>query len=343
MDISIFAILVQDGITNGLIYVLLALATIVTFSVTRITFIPQGDFVAMGALTLASVAAGKTPGTVWLLIGLGFVAAAIEMFRAPRRSALVDRAKAATWCLAPGLLMAALCAVLPLAKLPMPLRIVLVLAIVVPVGPLLYRIVYRPIADASILSLLIVSAALHYLIKGLNLYFFGPEGVRTVPLSEAVFNFGDVSVSGQTIVVVVATGLLLFGLHLFFQHTLPGKALRAAASNRVGAELMGISVARSGLWAFALSAFLGAISGVLIGPLITVFYDTGFGIGLRGFAGAIFGGLSSYPLAALGALFIGLCESFAAFYASDLKETIVFLLIIPVLVVLSARHKATED
>ena len=106
---------------------------------------------------------------------------------------------------------------------------------------------------------------------------------------------------------------------------------------------MGISVARSGQWAFALAALLGAISGILIGPLITVFYDTGFGIGLRGFAGAIFGGLASYPLAAAGGLFIGLCESFAAFYASDLKETIVFLLIIPVLIILSARHRATED
>jgi branched-chain amino acid transport system permease protein len=225
----------------------------------------------------------------------------------------------------------------------MGLRIVLTLMIVVPVGPLLYRIVYRPIADASILSLLIVSAALHYLINGLDLYFFGPEGVRTEPLSNATLDFGEIAISGQSLVVVAATGALLLGLHLFFQHSLPGRALRATASNQIGARLMGISVARSGLWAFALAAFLGAISGVLIGPLITVFYDTGFGIGLRGFAGAIFGGLASYPLAAAGALFIGLSESFAAFYASDLKETIVFLLIIPVLVMLSARHKATED
>jgi branched-chain amino acid transport system permease protein len=190
---------------------------------------------------------------------------------------------------------------------------------------------------------LIVSAALHYLIKGLDLYFFGPEGVRTEPLAAADLSFGEITVAGQTIVVIVATAALLVALNLFFHHSLPGKALRAAAANRLGARLVGISVAQAGLWAFAISAFLGAVSGILIGPLVTVFYDTGFGVGLRGFAGAIFGGLANYPLAAFGALFIGLCESFAAFYASEFKETIAFLLIIPVLVFLSARHKATEE
>jgi branched-chain amino acid transport system permease protein len=343
MDTTIFAILVQDGVTNGLVYVLLALATIVTFSVTRITFIPQGDFVAMGALCLASLTAGKTPGTVFLLIGLGLIAALIDIARALRGGRLADALGSGMLALAPGVAAALLCRFLPLARLPMALQILLVLVIVVPVGPLIYRIVYRPIADASILALLIVSAALHYLIKGLDLYFFGPEGVRTEPLSGATLDLGEIAISGQAIVVVAATGAVLAGLHLFFRRSLAGTALRAAASNRIGARLMGISVTRSGQWAFALAALLGAISGVLIGPLITVFYDTGFGIGLRGFAGAIFGGLASYPLAAAGGLFIGLAESFAAFYASDLKETIVFLLIIPVLVILSARQRATED
>jgi len=343
MDTTIFAILVQDGVTNGLIYVLLALATIVTFSVTRITFIPQGDFVAMGALTLASIAAGKIPRSIWLLLGLGLFAAMIEFVQVFRGKSPRNGVKRSAIALLPGILTGILCALLPLSSLPAALQILLVLMIIVPIGPLIYRIVYQPIADASILALLIVSAALHYLIKGLDLYLFGPEGVRTAPLSSAVIDFGEIAVSGQTLVVVAATAVLLVSLHLFFHYTLSGKALRAAASNRIGARLMGISVARSGLWAFAVSAFLGAVSGILVGPLFTVFYDTGFGIGLRGFAGAIFGGLTNYPFAAAGALFIGVSESFAAFYASGLKETIVFLLIIPVLVVLSAKHKATED
>jgi branched-chain amino acid transport system permease protein len=137
--------------------------------------------------------------------------------------------------------------------------------------------------------------------------------------------------------------LCLVALHLFFAHTLAGKALRAAAGNRVGARLMGISVPRAGMLAFALAAGIGVISGILIGPMVTVFYDTGFAIGLRGFVGAIIGGLASYPLAAVGAILVGLTESFAAFYASDYKDVIVFSLIIPVLLVFSLRHRAVED
>jgi branched-chain amino acid transport system permease protein len=71
---------------------------------------------------------------------------------------------------------------------------------------------------------------------------------------------------------------------------------------------------------------------VLIGPVTTLYYDSGFVIGLKAFVGAIIGGLVSYPLAALGALFVGLLESYAAFWDSALKEIVVFSALIPVLV-----------
>jgi branched-chain amino acid transport system permease protein len=215
--------------------------------------------------------------------------------------------------------------------------------LLVPMGPLLYRVVYQPIAGASVLLLLIVSAALHYLLAGLGLFFFGPEGVRTTPLLDGDISIGALDLTGQSLVVLAATILLLIALPLFFTRTLAGKALRAAAGNRIGARLMGISVPRAGMLAFGLAAFIGVVSGILIGPTVTVFYDTGFAIGLRGFVGAIIGGLASYPLAAIGALLVGLTESFAAFYASDFKDIVVFSLIVPVLLVFSLRHRAVED
>ena len=70
MDFSIASILVLDGLANGAIYALLGLATVLVFAVTRVIFIPQGEFVAYGALTLALFQSGKTPGTVWLLLCL---------------------------------------------------------------------------------------------------------------------------------------------------------------------------------------------------------------------------------------------------------------------------------
>ena len=70
MDATIAGILALDGLTNGAIYARLALATVLVFAVTRVIFIPQGEFVAFGALTLALLQAGKVPGTVWFLLVL---------------------------------------------------------------------------------------------------------------------------------------------------------------------------------------------------------------------------------------------------------------------------------
>ncbi len=93
-----------------------------------------------------------------------------------------------------------------------------------------------------------------------------------------------------------------FLLFLFFERTLTGKALRATSVNRVGARLMGIRPESTGTIAFLLASVLASISGILIGPVTTFYYDSGFLIGLKAFVGAIIGGLVSYPLAAAGAV-----------------------------------------
>src|SRR6476469_5499829 len=85
MDASIVGILMLDGATNGAVYALLALATVLVFAVTRVIFIPQGEFVAYGALTLALMQLGKVPGTIWLLLALAAVAALLDLVDALRR------------------------------------------------------------------------------------------------------------------------------------------------------------------------------------------------------------------------------------------------------------------
>jgi len=72
------------GITNGAIYALLALALVLAFAVTRVIFIPQGEFVAYGALTLVALQGGRVPGTVWLLLVAGVLVALIEAVTAFR-------------------------------------------------------------------------------------------------------------------------------------------------------------------------------------------------------------------------------------------------------------------
>ena len=92
MDFSIASILMLDGATNGAIYALLALATVLVFAVTRVIFIPQGEFVAYGALTLALLQLGKVPGTVWLLLVLAGLAALLDVV-ARRWARPADRAR----------------------------------------------------------------------------------------------------------------------------------------------------------------------------------------------------------------------------------------------------------
>ena len=106
---------------------------------------------------------------------------------------------------------------------------------------------------------------------------------------------------------------------------------------------MGISSNGAGRTTLTVAAFIGALSGLLIGPTTTIFYDSGFLIGLKGFVAAVFAGLSSYPLALVGAMLVGLLESFGSFWASAFKEVIVFGSIIPVLLWRSLRDPHQEE
>ncbi|SAL18348.1 inner-membrane translocator [Caballeronia turbans] len=336
MDLSIAAILAQDGITTGAIYALLALALVLVFSVTRVIFIPQGEFVAYGALTLAALQTQKLPATCYLLIAMGvgcFVAELAGIVRHPARYHQIGRLLAvltgkyllfpvAVW----GITQAAFA-----QPLPMIAQIALTLLIVVPMGPFVYRLAYEPIAEASTLLLLIVAVAVHFAMVGLGLVMFGAEGSRTTAFSDATFNLGSVSISGQSLWVVGTAVVLIVALYFYFDRSISGKALRATSVNRLGARLVGIGTTQAGRLAFTLAAGLGALCGVLVAPITTIYYDSGFLIGLKGFVGAIVGGLVSYPLAAAGSLLVGLLESYSSFWASAYKEVIVFTLIIPVL------------
>ncbi|AVR88242.1 branched-chain amino acid ABC transporter permease [Thauera aromatica] len=345
MDFQIALILGQDGITNGAIYALLALALVLVFAVTRVIFIPQGEFVSYGALTLAMIDNGFFPATAWLLLGAGIAVAVLDGRVALQSGHRRRLGSIAALNIGYPLVMLAVLQSLPLTELALALQVLVTLLVVVPLGPMMYRIVYQPIAEAPVLVLLIVSVAAHVTMVGLGLLFFGAEGYRTPPFSDARFELGPLTVTGQTIWVVAASLVLIIALALFFGRTLYGKALRATAINRNGARLMGIPPALAGKLTFLLATLIGVLSGVMISPITTIYYDSGFLIGLKGFVAAIIGGLGSYPIAAFGALLVGLLESFSSFWASAYKEVLVFTLIIPVLLwrSLTSHHMEEEE
>jgi branched-chain amino acid transport system permease protein len=355
MDLTTIAILTQDGVTSGAIYALLALAFVLVFSVTRVIFLGQGEFVAYSALTLAALQEKHIPLSAAMLLALGVLTFLVETGRILMQPELrlyawrTGTVYAVKYLLFPLAVFAAAQWLAPL-DLPQMAQVALTLLIVIPMGPMIYRLAYEPLVDASNLVLLIVSVGVHFAMVGLGLVMFGAEGWRTNAFSdtrlEVPLGAGSLTISGQSLWVMVITALLIGALYFYFTHTMSGKGLRATAVNRLGAQLVGIGATRAGRLAFTLAAGLGVLCGVLIGPITTLDYASGFLIGLKGFVGAIVGGLFSFPIAALGALIVGLLEAFTAYWASEYKEVLVFTLILPVLLwrsLVSGGHIEEED
>jgi branched-chain amino acid transport system permease protein len=337
MNATIALLLAQDGLTNGVIYALLAVAILLVFLVTRILLVAQGEFVVLGAITLAQLQRGQSADALWLLAALAVLSISIEAVRSWRAGSWRN------WLLQTAFCLAALAIATPLAlrssaPAPLALQILAVMCIVAPMGPMIYWTAFRDIAHSSILTLLFAAVAVHYVLQGLMLPLFGPEGFRLEPFVHGRVDVGVTRLSLQLILMAGAFAVLVAALWLFFRFTLLGKILRATAENRIGARLVGISPDMSGAVAFGLASTIGAISGVLIAPLTTVYYDSGFLLALKGFVGAVVGGLASFPTAALGSLLVGALESFSSFYASALKESLVFAALIPILLYMSVTH-----
>jgi len=345
MDTATFFLLARDGLTTGAIYALLGVATVVVFAVTRVVYLAQGEFVAFAALTLVAFEDGRVPGITGLLLVMGVIATVSRLVqgRDDLRVGKVLRILAVDL----GIPIAFWLAVRWIApSKPGPwVTVPLTVAMVTVLATAIYRIVFQPLATASVLVLLIAAFGVHMVLLGLGLYFFGPEGFQTQPFTEAAFEVGGMRIKWQDLIVLATVVVLMIALAWFFAKARAGKALRAAAINRVGASLVGIATETTGLIAFAMAGAIGAISGVLIGPVTIVYYDTGFMIGLRGFVAAVLGGLVSYPLTVAAALGLGFFESAASFWASSYKEVLVFLLIVPVLLwrSIAEPHAADDD
>jgi branched-subunit amino acid ABC-type transport system permease component len=331
MNLDVALWLSQDAITNGAVYALLAIALVLVYTVTRIIFVPQGEFISFAALSLASLQAGEVPGTVYLLIVGGVLVVVADSLGLPRAVAL----RRLPGCVLRNMALPLTAGGIAWCSAARPdslwLQIVATLVIVTPMGPIVYRLAFQPVANASVLVLLIVAVAVHYVLTGMGLVFFGGEGLRCKPYSSLSFKLGVLNVTAQSLLIVLASVTLMTALWFVFERTLYGKALHATAINRVGARLIGVSPSLSGQLSFTLAAFIAAISGLLIAPITTVYYDTGFLISLKGFVGATVGGMASYPLAAAGSLLVGFLEAGSSFWWSVFKDSIVFTLIVPVL------------
>ena len=206
-------------------------------------------------------------------------------------------------------------------------------------GMTIEAVAYRPLRKASSpLAVLITAIGVSYLLQNLALLIFGADGktfvnIITVP-SLSLFD-GQLTISGVTIVTIVACIVIMTGLTFFVKKTKPGHAMLAVSEDRDAAQLMGINVNATISMTFAIGSALAAIAGVLLCcayPTLTPY--TGPMPGIKAFVAAVFGGIGSIPGAMIGGLLLGVIEILGkAYISSQVADAIVFAVLIVVLLV----------
>lgn len=201
-------------------------------------------------------------------------------------------------------------------------------------GLLVERAVLRPLLGQPHIPIVMTTLGLGFMLKGAVTMLPG-WGTEThalpTPFAGQVVSLAGMPVAADHLLVIAVTlllGLVLFG---FFRATRLGKALRATAQNPLGAQLVGIPLARMHGIVWGLAAGLAAVAGVLLAPVTFVHAHMGL-IGLKALPAAVIGGFGSVPGAVAGGLLLGLVESFAGFYAPDgIKDVAAHVLVLTVL------------
>jgi branched-chain amino acid transport system permease protein len=223
---------------------------------------------------------------------------------------------------------------LSLLKLPYWQVLLLTLAVAAAFGVLLERALIRPLMNAPPFTVVVATLAIGLMIKN-ALRLSWQENIATLasPLDGMTFRVGAVSINPQYLWIIGCSIAIMAMLALFFRRTLIGKAMQAVAQNQDAARLMGVRVNRVFPLTFAVSTAVAALAGVLIGPITGIQSEMGSVI-LKGFVAAILGGFNSLPGCVVGALLLGILETFGgAFFGGTFKDVTAFVLLIVVLLV----------
>lgn len=203
-------------------------------------------------------------------------------------------------------------------------------------GMLIETLAYKPLRQASSLSVLITAIGVSYFLQNIALLIFGSQQKAYPSFGDLGFvEFAGVKVDYITIMTLVITAVIMVALTLFVNKTKMGKAMKATSEDKGAAELMGISSDKTILLTFAIGSFLAAIASAFYGATyVYIKPTTGSMPGIKAFTAAVFGGIGSLPGAMLGGIMLGVIEQFAKVYISTLwSDAIVFAVLIIVLLV----------
>ncbi len=202
-------------------------------------------------------------------------------------------------------------------------------------GVLIEKIAYKPLRNCSPLTVLITAIGVSYFLQNLALLIFG-SAARSFNSVVPHFSVGnEIRITGETIVTVVVTVIIMAALTLFVNKTKTGRSMQAVSEDKGAAQLMGINVNRTISVTFAIGSALAAVASILLCstyPQISPY--TGAMPGIKAFTAAVFGGIGSIPGAMVGGVLLGIIESLSkAYISSQLADAIVFAVLIIVLLV----------
>jgi branched-chain amino acid transport system permease protein len=199
------------------------------------------------------------------------------------------------------------------------------------IGLLSYSLGLRPARGASPVTYIIITIALSMIIKSLASFAWGTEPYTLHKIVEGGARIGAGVIDGHSLMVIPVAAACMGLLVMIFRMTRIGLNMRACADNREGARLCGISVERSGLAAFGLSAALAGVGGVMVTPILSMQFDGGTMIGLKGFSAAILGGLGNPVGCVAGGLLVGLIEQFICYFSSGYKDILALMIVVVIL------------
>ena len=218
---------------------------------------------------------------------------------------------------------------------PLPVAIAGAVVITTLLGGLIEIVFIRPIKNASVLRLIVVTIGLSIVIREAMLHLWD-EKVRSLPYftgsAVSTVTILGAHISPQVLWVLGVSAIIVTALTLFLRFTLTGRAMRACADDRMAARLCGINDRRMVTLSFMLSAGIGALAGCVISPVTQTQYDMGAPLAIKGFTVAILGGLGNSMGAVAAGLLLGLLEALVTSQSSAYKEVVSIVVLLLILV-----------
>jgi len=274
---------------------------------------------------IQTIISGLSLGSIYALIALGY-------------TMVYGIAKMLNFAHGDIIMIGAYAGIVSVAQLGLPPVLAILLSVVICslLGVLIERFAYKPLRQASSLSVLITAIGVSYLLQNAALLIFGSQQIAYPTYFKlGSINIGGVVIDGITLLTLAVTAVIMLCLTFFINKTKLGKAMRAVSEDKGAAELMGISSNRTITLTFAIGSALAAFAAIFYGmTYVYIKPTTGAMPGIKAFTAAVFGGIGSIPGAMLGGIMLGLIEQFSKVYISTLwADAIVFAVLVIVLVV----------